>query len=171
MVYKSLHYCLTVTGCFSLFVGANLGRNNVLYSTGQTFLGIAATIGYSFFGLSDKNDQDTEDDKDEIDVKTEDANEGAIDGGDDASANNGEEAVLMPATDAVQDAPDKEAQPSVIDLESQLLVAKAKMNEAVEEGDIGAIDQCSKEVIKLTKKMQLALGLRGDSRSSSSSYL
>ncbi len=172
ILWSTRIYIITwiVCGFISLFFGAVLGRNNVLYSTGQTFLGIAATIGYSFFGLSDKNDQNTEEDKDEIGQKTEDADEGAIGGGDGASANNGEEAALLPMTDAVQDAADKEAQPSVIELESHLLVAKAKMNEAVEQGDVGAINQCSKEVIKLTEKMQLAIGLQDNSRSSSSTY-
>ena len=60
-------------------------------------------------------------------------NEGAIVGSDSARAraNDGEEAALLPTTDAIQDAADKEAQPSVIVLESQLLVAKTKKNEAV----------------------------------------
>jgi hypothetical protein len=46
-----------ILGAASLAFGAieDLDSSNPLYNTGQTWLGIAVTIGYAYFGLSDKN--------------------------------------------------------------------------------------------------------------------
>ena len=45
-------------GIASLFFGAieGLDTGNPLYTTGQTWLGIAVTIGYTYFGLSGKDE-------------------------------------------------------------------------------------------------------------------
>ena len=46
-----------ILGATSLAFGAiqNLDTSNPLYTTGQTWLGIAVTIGYAYFGLSGKS--------------------------------------------------------------------------------------------------------------------
>ena len=46
-----------ILGFVSLAYGAGrvLDPSNTLYTTGQTWLGIAVTIGYAYFGLSGKN--------------------------------------------------------------------------------------------------------------------
>jgi len=50
-------------GAASLAFGAIAGvdTSNPLYTTGQTWLGIAVTIGYTYFGLSGKNAPDAND--------------------------------------------------------------------------------------------------------------
>eukprot|EP00577_Skeletonema_sp_RCC1716_P003307 CAMPEP_0113391290 /NCGR_PEP_ID=MMETSP0013_2-20120614/10630_1 /TAXON_ID=2843 ORGANISM="Skeletonema costatum, Strain 1716" /NCGR_SAMPLE_ID=MMETSP0013_2 /ASSEMBLY_ACC=CAM_ASM_000158 /LENGTH=1015 /DNA_ID=CAMNT_0000274521 /DNA_START=75 /DNA_END=3123 /DNA_ORIENTATION=- /assembly_acc=CAM_ASM_000158 len=61
--------CWIFLGAVSLAFGAIAGvdTSNPLYTTGQTWLGIAVTIGYTYFGLSGKNAPKLEDDGDDDD--------------------------------------------------------------------------------------------------------
>eukprot|EP00985_Skeletonema_marinoi_P002852 scaffold1171_cov144-Skeletonema_marinoi.AAC.7 len=66
--------CWIFLGAVSLAFGAIAGvdTSNPLYTTGQTWLGIAVTIGYTYFGLSGKNAPKL-DDNDRIDESNNDA--------------------------------------------------------------------------------------------------
>ena len=61
-------------------VGMNLEATNPLYTTGQTWAGIAVTIGYSYFGLSDKEAKVKEDETPETETDTQGENDLAING-------------------------------------------------------------------------------------------
>ena len=65
-----------ILGFISLLYGAiaRLEVSNTLYTTGQTWLGIAVTLGYSYFGLSGKNNPDSK--VSEKDSPVSDENEG-----------------------------------------------------------------------------------------------
>eukprot|EP00985_Skeletonema_marinoi_P013068 scaffold6442_cov73-Skeletonema_marinoi.AAC.10 len=73
-------YILTwiLLGVISLLFGAIAGvdTSNPLYTTGQTWLGIAATIGYSYFGLTNRTSEAS---KDETDQMNKIADQGASD--------------------------------------------------------------------------------------------
>jgi hypothetical protein len=71
-----------VFGAFCLIFGiaTNLKSESPIYTTGQTWIGIAVTIAYSYFGLKDKNTLTIEDAKDAIDQRIKDAVQGAIGG-------------------------------------------------------------------------------------------
>jgi hypothetical protein len=77
-----------ILGAASLAFGAiqNLDTSNPLYTTGQTWLGIAVTIGYAYFGLSDKNTPKGEAVKHKNEQQPNDAIQNAIDGGSDSGA-------------------------------------------------------------------------------------
>jgi len=66
--------CWIFLGAVSLAFGAIAGvdTSNPLYTTGQTWLGIAVTIGYTYFGLGGKNASKL-DDNDRIDESNNDA--------------------------------------------------------------------------------------------------
>jgi len=72
--------------------GKNLASTNPLYTTGQTWAGVAVTIGYSYFGLSDKNSPNREHPEDENNQRNNDAAQHAIGEGDVKINDGGEEA-------------------------------------------------------------------------------
>jgi hypothetical protein len=88
-IYTLVWIC---TGTLSLGFGAIKGidTSNPLYTTGQTWLGVAVTIGYTYFGLNGKNVPKLEDANDKIDHSKDAAVQGTIDGG--SNANGWEEA-------------------------------------------------------------------------------
>ena len=59
----------------------NSDTSNPLYTTGQTWLGIAVTIGYAYFGLSGKNTPKAEPTMDENDQQPDDAVQNMTDEG------------------------------------------------------------------------------------------
>ena len=75
--------CWICGGAASLAVGiaTPLETGSALYTTGQTWAGIAVTIGYNYFGLDGKNAPKLQEVKDAIDQKNSDAVQRAIGGG------------------------------------------------------------------------------------------
>eukprot|EP00985_Skeletonema_marinoi_P025014 scaffold17923_cov80-Skeletonema_marinoi.AAC.1 len=119
-------YILTwiLLGVISLLFGAIAGvdTSNPLYTTGQTWLGIAVTIGYSYFGLNNRTNEAPKDENDEMDNADHDAPDG---GDDDANGRNGgEEAKFTNERDEMILAAD--------DLKSQLAEAEEKMRAAID---------------------------------------
>jgi len=70
-------------GAASLAFGAIIGidNSNPLYTTGQTWLGIAVTIGYTYFGLNGKKAPEAEPIRNENDQQPDDAVQNMIDEG------------------------------------------------------------------------------------------
>ncbi len=84
-----------ILGAISLAFGViqDLDTSNTLYTTGQTWLGIAVTIGYAYFGLSGKNTPKAQPIKQENDHEpnsnADDAHQNSIDEGDDSTNDAG----------------------------------------------------------------------------------
>jgi len=84
-----------VFGALSLVVGVatDIDATHPLFTVGQTWIGIAVTIGYSFFGLNSKKSPTFDHDENSDDEKVKDTDQGTI-GGEDC-ANVGEEAKFI----------------------------------------------------------------------------
>ncbi|KAK1743948.1 hypothetical protein QTG54_005545 [Skeletonema marinoi] len=149
-------YILTwiLLGVISLLFGAIAGvdTSNPLYTTGQTWLGIAVTIGYSYFGLNNRTNEASKDENDEMD----DAGQGAPDGGDDdANGRNGGEVAKF-TNERV------EMLPTADDLKSQLAEAEEKMRAAI---DVEV--KLHKVVIALKRKLKEEHDVAADGDTSS----
>mmetsp|Transcript_37171 Transcript_37171/g.75838 ORF Transcript_37171/g.75838 Transcript_37171/m.75838 type:complete len:827 (-) Transcript_37171:3061-5541(-) len=138
-----------ITGALSLIMGVatNLDATNPLYTTGQTWVGIAVTIGYSFFGLERKKAP-----KDETDQMNNNADQGANGRGDGAEAESREEAKYTNERGETKDI--KTRHELMKELESQLAEAEEEMRAAIEEGDIDGEVNLHKKVIKLKRKLK-----------------
>jgi len=138
-----------IMGALSLIMGVvtNLDATNPLYTTGQTWVGIAVTIGYSYFGLDRKNAP-----KDETDQMSNNADQGANGRGDGAELEGEEEAKFTNERGETKDI--KTRHELMKELESQLAEAEEEMGAAIEEGDIDRIVKFHKKVIKLKRKLK-----------------
>ena len=121
-------------GAVSLVFGvhADAAPDSVLYATGQTWMAIAVTIGYSYFGLSEAKAPEDEEDKDEN--KNEDENELTEPTETETGAN-----AAMVANN--------------LGLVSQLAEAQKEMQAAVERKDYEAVGSFAIKVVELTKKL------------------
>jgi hypothetical protein len=138
-----------IMGALSLVMGVatNLEATNPLYTTGQTWVGIAVTIGYSFFGLDRKSAP-----KDETDQKNNNANQGANGRGDGEEAESREGTKFTNERGETKDI--KTRHELMKELESQLAEAEEEMRAAIEEGDIDGEVNLHKKVIKLKRKLK-----------------
>jgi hypothetical protein len=85
-----LSWIIWGASCLAFGVARNLKSTNPIYTTGQTWAGIAVTIAYSYFGLNGKNAPTFEDIKDTVDERIKDAVQRAFGGGGGDGANGGE---------------------------------------------------------------------------------
>lgn len=119
-------------GAWSLVYGvvADAAPESVLYATGQTWIAIAVTIGYSYFGLSDAKapeDGDKDEDENELTQPTET----------ETGANSSIRVVS-----------------NNLGLISQLAEAQKEMEAAVERKDYEAVGSFAIKVVELTKKLE-----------------
>ena len=151
ILHSTRNYILSwiFLGFTSLIFGAIKGieSTNPLYTTGQTWVGIAVTIGYSFFGLERKKAP-----KDETDQMNNNADQGANGRGDGAEAESREEAKYTNERGETKDI--KTRHELMKELESQLAEAEEEMRAAIEEGDIDGEVNLHKKVIKLKRKLK-----------------
>jgi len=142
-------YILTwiLLGIVSVVFGAikGLETSNPLYTTGQTWLGIAVSVGYSFFGLSNGNKKAS---KDENDKMKNDVVHSATDGGEDDAnyTNGGEETEITKERD-------KMLPTAAEELESQLAEAVEKMRAAADRLDFVSAEKFRKDTVKLKQEL------------------
>ncbi len=151
-----------VFGAMSLVVGiaTDIPATHPLYTIGQTWIGIAVTIGYSFFGLNSKQSSEADDEK------VEDTNLGGEDG---ATASSGEgvnfidEECGLPQDTASYPTRLNELRkltsslPSVDvdELKKKLRETEEKLKAAVNSGDYGFdFVTLSKEVVEMKRKLR-----------------
>lgn len=159
-----------VFGALSLVVGiaTELEATHPLYTIGQTWIGIAVTIGYSFFGLNSKRGP-TFDDDDAGDEKVKDTNHDTIGGEDGTNGGEGanfvDEECGQPQDTATASYPTRldELQklmslvPSVDvdELKKKLRETEEKLKAAVNSGDYGFdFVTLSKEVVEMKRKLR-----------------
>ena len=149
ILHSTRNYIFTwiFLGFISLVFGAIKGieSTNPLYTTGQTWLGIAVSVGYSFFGLNNGNKNAS---KDENDKMNNDVVHSATDGGeDDANDTNvGEETEITKVRD-------KMLPTAAEELESQLAEAEENMRAAADQLDFVSAEKFRKDAVKLRQKL------------------
>mmetsp|Transcript_37168 Transcript_37168/g.75828 ORF Transcript_37168/g.75828 Transcript_37168/m.75828 type:complete len:855 (-) Transcript_37168:98-2662(-) len=160
-----------VFGALSLFVGivTDVAATHPLYTVGQTWIGIAITIGYSFFGLNSKHGSTFDDgDGDADDEKVKDTDQGTIGGEDGTNGGEGanfiDEECGQPQDTASYPTRLDELQkltsllPPVVDvdeLKKKLRETEEKLEAAVNSGDYGFdFVTLSKEVVEMKRKLR-----------------
>ena len=119
-------------------------NDNPLYTTGQIWLGIAVSIGYSYFGLNGKKET-AKNDNDQMNNDADAAQNVTYGGDDNTNADGGEDVKFANEKGKIL--------PTTDDLKSKLVEVQEKVNAALDREDVAAVVKFRKEVVELKKKL------------------